>query len=129
MEAEFSVLALMDRYFCDLPKRLVARVGMCFASARTRATGQGLVEGSAQGTMIEAGMTAKERLLRKVPGWSEHDAEIALRAVEREHAGDTVDEWGDLDAQTDAAASRVMRDLADEERLSDSPAFQRESTR
>jgi hypothetical protein len=79
--------------------------------------------------MIEVGMTAKEQLLRKVPGWSEHDAEVALRAVEREHAGDTVDEWGDLDAQTNAAASRVMRDLADEERLSDSPAFQRESTR
>jgi hypothetical protein len=74
-------------------------------------------------------MTAKEQLLRKVPGWSEHDAEIALRAVEREHVGDTVDEWGDLDAQTDAAASRVMRDLAKEERLSGSPAFQRESTR
>jgi hypothetical protein len=74
-------------------------------------------------------MTAKEQLLREVPSWSEHDAEIALRAVEREHAGDTVGEWGDLDAQTDAAASRVMRDLAEEERLSDSPAFQRESTR
>jgi hypothetical protein len=71
-------------------------------------------------------MTVKEQLLREVPGWSEHDAEIALRAVKREHA---VDEWGDLDAQTGAAASRVMRDLAEEERLSGSPAFQHESTR
>lgn len=91
--------------------------------------GPGQFRELAPGTIIEAAMTAKEQLLLEVPGWSEHDAEIALRAVEREHASDTVDEWGDLDAQTDAAASRVMRDLAEEERLSGSQAFHRESTR
>lgn len=31
-------------------------------------------------------MAAKEQLLREAPGWSEHDAEVALRAVQREHA-------------------------------------------
>ncbi len=29
-------------------------------------------------------MTAKEQLLKEAPRWSEHEAEIALRAVERE---------------------------------------------
>jgi hypothetical protein len=70
-------------------------------------------------------MTAKEQLLREAPAWSEHDAEIALRAVERERAH-VVDEWGDLDAQTDAAASRVMRDLAEKEHLAGVAALQRE---
>jgi hypothetical protein len=31
-------------------------------------------------------MTAKERLLKEVARWSERDAEVALRAVERDHA-------------------------------------------
>lgn len=74
-------------------------------------------------------MSAKEQLLREVPSWSEHDAEIALRAVEREHADHAVDDWGDLDAQTDAAASRVMRDLAEKERLAGVPPLQREPQR
>jgi hypothetical protein len=30
-------------------------------------------------------MTAKEKVLEVAQSWSEHDAEIALRAVEREH--------------------------------------------
>jgi hypothetical protein len=30
-------------------------------------------------------MTSKEKVLEVAPSWSEHDAEIALRAVEREH--------------------------------------------
>ena len=51
--------------------------------------GLGLSRKPASGTIIEVAMTAKEQLLREVPGWSEHDAKIALRAVEREHAGDT----------------------------------------
>lgn len=71
-------------------------------------------------------MTEKEQLLREVPGWSEHDAEIALRAVERERADHVVDGWGDLDAQTDAAASRVMRDLAEKERIAGVQPLQRE---
>lgn len=49
------------------------------------------------------------------PGWSEHDAEIALRAVEREHGDKIVDEWGDLDAWSDAASRGTMRALDDEE--------------
>jgi hypothetical protein len=48
---------------------------------------------AAPGTIIEVAMTAKEQLLREVRDWSEHYAEIALRAVKREHAGDAVDEW------------------------------------
>jgi hypothetical protein len=59
-------------------------------------------------------MTAKEQLLREVPGWSEHDAEIALRAVEHEHAaGGAVDEWGDLDAHMDAAMRGSLRELSE----------------
>jgi hypothetical protein len=29
-------------------------------------------------------MTAKEKLLERAPRWSEHEAEVALRAVERD---------------------------------------------
>jgi hypothetical protein len=65
-------------------------------------------------------MTAKEQLLRQAPDWSEHDAEIALRAVEREHEtearpGDTIDEWGNLSAMARASTARTMRRLAEEE--------------
>lgn len=60
-------------------------------------------------------MTAKEQLLQKAPDWSEHDAEVALRAVEREHAGHTVDEWGDLDKFTARASSAMLRRLDEEE--------------
>ena len=31
------------------------------------------------------GVTAKEKVLELAPQWSEHDAEVALRAVESEH--------------------------------------------
>ncbi len=34
------------------------------------------------------GVTAKELLLQEAPRWSEQDAEVALRAVEHEHASD-----------------------------------------
>jgi hypothetical protein len=63
-------------------------------------------------------MTAKELLLQVVPKWTEHDAAVALRAVEDEHQaenGDTVDEWGTLSALTDAAAGDLMDRLAEEE--------------
>ncbi|HEY7953216.1 MAG TPA: hypothetical protein VID70_09520 [Solirubrobacteraceae bacterium] len=56
-------------------------------------------------------MTAKERVLEQVPRWSEHDAEIALRAVELEHEA-----WGSVSQATDAAAAQVMQDLAEAER-------------
>jgi hypothetical protein len=61
-------------------------------------------------------MTAKEQLLQEAPGWSEHDAEIALRAVRREHAGSDPDEWGDISKVHDAAFAETMRRLAEEER-------------
>jgi hypothetical protein len=65
-------------------------------------------------------MTAKEQLLRQAPDWSEHDAEVALRAVEHEHGtearpGDIVDEWGNLSVMTRASTARVMRRLDEEE--------------
>lgn len=63
-------------------------------------------------------MTAKERLLTEAPRWSEHDAEVALRAVAREHAaqaGRAADEWGDLDEFSARASAAVLRRLDDEE--------------
>jgi hypothetical protein len=66
-------------------------------------------------------MTAKELLLERAPGWSEYDAEVALRAVERKHdigqeQEDTnADAWGDLDAWSDAASIDTMRMLDEEE--------------
>jgi hypothetical protein len=63
-------------------------------------------------------MTAKEKLLERAPRWSEHDAEIALRAVEREHAGESmrvVDEWGDLDEFSAQASTAALRRLDGEE--------------
>ena len=61
-------------------------------------------------------MTAKEQLLQEAPGWSEHDAEIALRAVQREHGDDGADEWGDLSRLHDVAFGESMQRLANEER-------------
>lgn len=65
-------------------------------------------------------MTAKEKLLLEAPAWSEHDAEVALRAVEREHGtearpGEVVDDWGNLSAMGRASTARAMRRLADDE--------------
>jgi hypothetical protein len=61
-------------------------------------------------------MTAKEQLLQEVPGWSERDAEIALEAVQREHAGDSTDEWGDISRLHEVAFGATMQRLAEEER-------------
>jgi hypothetical protein len=60
-------------------------------------------------------MTAKEQLLQEAPGWSEREAEVALRAVACEHEGRTVDEWGDLDEFTARASSAMLRRLDEEE--------------
>ena len=63
-------------------------------------------------------MTAKEKLLSEARNWSEHDAEVALRAVEREHAaqaGRSVDEWGDLDEFSARASAATFRRLDQEE--------------
>ena len=57
-------------------------------------------------------MTAKEKVLEQAPRWTEEQAKAALAAAE----GRIVDEWGDLDAQTDAASAAVMRDLDEQER-------------
>lgn len=61
-------------------------------------------------------MTAKELLLQEAPGWSEHDAEIALRAVQHAHAGDGADEWGSLSKVHEVAFGETMRRLGEEER-------------
>jgi hypothetical protein len=63
-------------------------------------------------------MTAKEKLLKEAPRWSEHDAQIALRAVEREHNGETqqnVDAWGDLDEFSARASTPTLRRLDEQE--------------
>jgi hypothetical protein len=72
--------------------------------------------GSAPRTIIELAMTAKEQLLQEAPDWSEHDAEIALRAVQREHAGGGADEWGDISRLHEVAFGETMQRLAKEER-------------
>lgn len=71
---------------------------------------------SVPGTIIELAMTAKEQLLQEAPSWSEHDAEIALRAVQREHADGNDDEWGGLSKVHEVAFGETMKRLAEEER-------------
>lgn len=56
-------------------------------------------------------MTAKEKVLKQAPRWTEEQAEAALAAAE----GRIVDEWGNLSAMTDAAARETMRRLDEEE--------------
>jgi hypothetical protein len=72
--------------------------------------------GSAPRTIIGLVMTAKEQLLQEAPNWSEHDAEIALRAVQHEHADGNGDEWGDLSKIHEVAFGETMKRLAEEER-------------
>lgn len=61
-------------------------------------------------------MTAKEKLLKEAPRWSERDAQVALRAVEREHSeGQVVDEWGDLDEFSARGSAPTLRRLDEEE--------------
>lgn len=74
-----------------------------------------MLAGSTPGTIIERAMTAKDQLLQEAPGWSEHDAEIALRAVQRKHA-DGNDEWGELSKVHEVAFGETMERLAEEER-------------
>ncbi len=64
-------------------------------------------------------MTAKELLLQEVPRWTEHDAEVALRAVEHEREDPVVaafrdaveddEPWTDED---EAAMAEVRADQA-----------------
>jgi hypothetical protein len=67
-------------------------------------------------TIIGRVMTAKEQLLQEAPAWSEHDAEIVLRAVQRERTGGDADERGDISTVHDAAFGDTMRRLSKEER-------------
>lgn len=63
-------------------------------------------------------MTAKEKLLKEAPRWSERDAQVALRAVERDHADgneQVVDEWGDLDEFSARGSEPTLRRLDEEE--------------
>jgi hypothetical protein len=69
-------------------------------------------------------MTAKERLLKQAPTWSEEQARRALLAVEGE-SGSTVDDWGNLSGMTDAAAAEVIQRLEDEERTAGHEPWQR----
>ena len=57
-------------------------------------------------------MTAKEKLLQRVPHWTEEQAERALRAAE---GGEAVDKWGDLSKLHDVNTAETMRRLAEEE--------------
>lgn len=63
-------------------------------------------------------MTAKEKLLKEAPRWSERDAQVALRAVEREHNGETeqkADAWGDLDEFSARGSTPTLRRLDEQE--------------
>jgi hypothetical protein len=67
---------------------------------------------------VPVDMTAKEKLLKEAPRWSEHDAQVALRAVEREHNGETeqkADAWGDLDEFSARASTPTLRRLDEQE--------------
>jgi hypothetical protein len=55
------------------------------------------------------------RITREAPDWSEHDAEVALRAARSERAGDGADEWGGISKVHDVAFGETMPRLAEEE--------------
>ncbi|HLM84889.1 MAG TPA: hypothetical protein VK272_01730 [Solirubrobacteraceae bacterium] len=57
-----------------------------------------------------------EQLLQEASGWSEHDAEIALRAVDESTLAATRMSWGDLSKFHEAAFGETMQTLAEEER-------------
>jgi predicted transcriptional regulator len=60
-------------------------------------------------------MTAKELLLKEATRWSEHDAEVALAAVRREHRDPTIevsDEDEEISREEEAAAAAGRADIA-----------------
>jgi hypothetical protein len=59
-------------------------------------------------------VTAKEKLLERAPRWSEEQAARAIRAAEGA-PGDTVDEWGNLDAWGDAVGKGAFDELDKQE--------------
>ena|ERR1700677_2375005 len=78
---------------------------------------------------LHALVEEQERMHRLVEELSELEAASALSLLEKEHedpepadnedaaaqSGDIIDDWGDLDAQTDAAAGDLMARLDEEE--------------
>jgi hypothetical protein len=65
-------------------------------------------------------VTTKERLHRLVDELSEREVDeafeyIASRHESRATPGDTIDEWGDLDAHMDAAMRGALRELDETE--------------
>jgi hypothetical protein len=61
-------------------------------------------------------VTAKEKLRRLVDELSEQEADSALELIASRRRRSNVDQWGDLDAMTDATTAAVMRSLDAEER-------------
>ncbi len=63
-------------------------------------------------------MTAKEKLLERAPHWSEHEAEVALRAVEREidpvirRLDDAPPEDEEISAEEEAAVQEARDELS-----------------
>jgi hypothetical protein len=72
-------------------------------------------------------VTAKEQLLERVSRLSEAEADETLRLLEVWRKGGAVDEWGDLNAQSDALFSDSMSELAKEERDAGFGPWPRES--
>jgi hypothetical protein len=73
-------------------------------------------------------VTAKEKLLERVTRLTEAEADETLRLLEVWRKGGAVDEWGDLDAQSDALFADSMSELAKEERDAGLGPWRRESS-
>jgi hypothetical protein len=73
--------------------------------------------GGAVGATISV-VTAKEKLLKEAPRWTEHEAEVALRAVEREidpvirRLEDAPLEDEEISAEEEAAVQEARDELA-----------------
>jgi hypothetical protein len=76
-----------------------------------RSTARVAIRNDLRCTLLLA-VTAKEKLLKRAPHWSEEQAERALRAAESDGA---VDEWGDLSQLHEVSVGETMRRLAKEE--------------
>ncbi len=60
-------------------------------------------------------VTTKERLHKLVDELTEQEADETLRFASARHEGANVDEWGNLDAWSDAASRDTMRMLDEED--------------
>jgi hypothetical protein len=61
-------------------------------------------------------MTTREKAHRLLDQLPESEVEPVLEFIVSRGAHEAGDDWGDLDAQTDATTAEVMHDLAKEER-------------